>query len=66
MANIERNTLVRSMVDMAAALAANGKLLLSGFVREDGEVMAKSAMDAGLRHVLTLEEGEWAFSEWEK
>ncbi len=54
------------MVDMAAALAANGKLLLSGFVREDGEVMAKSAMDAGLRHVLTLEEGEWAFSEWEK
>jgi len=66
LANIERNTLVRSMVDMAAALAANGKLLLSGFVREDGEVMAKSAMDAGLRHVLTLEEGEWAFSEWEK
>ena len=40
--------------------------LVFGFVREDGEVMAKSAMDAGLRHVLTLEEGEWAFSEWEK
>lgn len=66
LANIERNTLVRSMPGMAAALAANGRLLLSGFVREDAEVMAKAAKDAGLRHVLTMEEGEWAFSEWEK
>lgn len=66
LANIERNTLVRSMADMVAALAYDGKLLLSGFVREDIEVMAKAAEHAGLRHVLTLEEGEWAFSEWEK
>ncbi len=66
LANIERNTLVRSMSDMVAALAENGKLLLSGFVREDIEVMAKAAKGAGLRHVLTLEDGEWAFSEWEK
>lgn len=66
LANIERNTLMRSMAGMVASLAENGKLLLSGFIRKDIEVMAKAAKDAGLRHVLTLEEGEWAFSAWEK
>ena len=66
LANIERNTLIRSMPDMAAALTKNGKLLLSGFVRQDSELMDKAAMEAGLSHVLSLEDGEWAFSEWVK
>lgn len=66
LANIERNTLVRAMPEMARALATGGKLLLSGFIRADEEVMANAATACGLKHVRTLEEGEWALSEWEK
>lgn len=66
LANIERNTLVRAMPEMARALAVGGKLLLSGFVKEDEGLMRNAAMASGLTHARTLEEGEWALSEWEK
>lgn len=66
LANIERNTLVRAMPGLAMALAPKGRLLLSGFVIGDGPRMKEAAEAEGLEHVLTLEEGEWALSEWEK
>lgn len=66
LANIERNTLVRAMPDMARALAVGGKLLLSGFIKEDEALLEKAAMASGLKHARTLEEGDWAFSEWEQ
>ncbi|MBS1569541.1 MAG: 50S ribosomal protein L11 methyltransferase [Bacteroidetes bacterium] len=66
LANIERNTLVRAMPEMVRALATGGKLLLSGFIKADEDVMASAASACGLKHVQTLEEGEWALSEWEK
>ena len=65
LANIERNTLVRYMPALAKALAGNGRLLLSGFVKADKQIMKEAAEGEGLKHVLTLEEGEWALSEWE-
>ena len=66
LANIERNTLVHAMKDMTAALALHGRLLLSGFLRTAQQKLKEAAEAAGLEHVLTLEEGEWALSEWEK
>jgi ribosomal protein L11 methyltransferase len=66
LANIERNTLVHAMPAMSAALSCKGRLLLSGFVKKDEEVLAEAARKNGLGHVLTMEEGEWALSQWEK
>ena len=66
LANIERNTLVHAMPDLAGALAEGGSLLLSGFIRQDEGIMAQAATQAGLTNVENLEEGEWAFSRWVK
>jgi ribosomal protein L11 methyltransferase len=66
LANIERNTLIQAMPEMVKALEAGGRILLSGFVKEDEGVMGEAARGAGLEHVKTDGEGEWAMSEWEK
>lgn len=60
LANIERNTLIRAMPVMERALEVGGTLLLSGFIRDDKAVMQAAAEHAGMRTVLTMEEGEWA------
>src|SRR5690606_23295557 len=64
LANIERNTLLHAMPALAAALAPEGNLLLSGFVRQDGEVLAQAAIRAGVTRGQELHEGEWACSQW--
>lgn len=66
LANIERNTLIKAMPGLAKALAPGGRLLLSGFVKADGEAMARAAKAEGLGAVQSLEEGEWMLQEWEK
>ena len=66
LANIERNTLVKAMPELVKALDSGGTLLLSGFVKDDQGVMAEAATAGGLVYKATLEEGEWALSEWVK
>lgn len=66
LANIERNTLVDAMPSMAGALRARGMLLLSGFVRGDGHLLAHAAREQGLELREEQEEGEWSFQRWEK
>ncbi len=66
LANIERNTLVEAMPDMAAALADGGRLLLSGFTREDAPRLAAAASTEGLQLVEEQAEGEWEFQQWRK
>ncbi|MEO7081306.1 MAG: 50S ribosomal protein L11 methyltransferase [Flavobacteriales bacterium] len=66
LANIERNTLVHAMPDLAGALAEGGSLLLSGYIQKDEAIMALAAKQAGLTNVQQLQEGEWAFSRWVK
>lgn len=60
LANIERNTLLKAMPLMAAALNAGGALFLSGFVVADRPLLAESAAAHGLVMAEELEEGEWA------
>lgn len=60
LANIERNTLLLAMPLMAAALARNGVLFLSGFVVADRHLLAERALALGLVPSEQLEEGEWA------
>ncbi len=66
LANIERNTLINAMGDMVAALAPGGSLLLSGFIMGDAALMDEAATRHGLKKVQDLNDGEWAFSRWEK
>jgi ribosomal protein L11 methyltransferase len=60
LANIERNTLVAGMHDLAGVLSPGGYLLLSGFIVADVPVMREAARAAGLETVGGREEGEWA------
>lgn len=66
LANIERNTLIRAMPEMAAALRPGGTVVLSGFVRGDGPLMAMAARQQGLVPIGQEEEGEWQLQRWEK
>ncbi|MEZ4738024.1 MAG: 50S ribosomal protein L11 methyltransferase [Flavobacteriales bacterium] len=60
LANIERNTLLKAMPVMAAALKPGGALLLSGFVLQDRHHLEAAAVANGLVLAERLEEGEWS------
>ena len=60
LANIERNTLLAAMPQMAASLLPGGALFLSGFIVADRPVLAESATAQGLIMDEELNEGEWA------
>jgi len=60
LANIERNTLLRGMASLAAALRPGGTLLLSGFLRPDVPAMRQGAAAQGLEAGDALYRGEWA------
>ncbi|MBK8339709.1 MAG: 50S ribosomal protein L11 methyltransferase [Flavobacteriales bacterium] len=60
LANIERNTLLRGMASLGAALRAGGTLLLSGFLRPDVPAMREGASAQGLEPIDVLYRGEWA------
>jgi ribosomal protein L11 methyltransferase len=66
LANIERNTLVRDMHAMRAALHPGGKLLLSGFVVGDRDHMVAVVQKAGLVCTGTMTLGEWALVKCER
>lgn len=66
LANIERNTLVRDMRAMAAALLPGGVLLLSGFVKADVGLMEEAVRAEGLRPTGRMEQGEWALVKCER
>ena len=60
LANIERNTLLRGMPALSAALRPGGTLLLSGFLRPDVPAMKEGAVARGLEPLDVLYRGEWA------
>ncbi|MBK9764176.1 MAG: 50S ribosomal protein L11 methyltransferase [Flavobacteriales bacterium] len=60
LANIERNTLLAAMPQMADSLLPGGALFLSGFIVADRPLLAESATAQGLILAEELNEGEWA------
>ncbi|HQW87281.1 MAG TPA: 50S ribosomal protein L11 methyltransferase [Flavobacteriales bacterium] len=59
LANIERNTLLRGMPALSAALRPGGTLLLSGFLAPDTDALRAAARMAGLRDGDAAHDGEW-------
>lgn len=59
-ANINRNILMGMMTKLRQAVKApNGRLLLSGFLLQDKEVMIASAAEVGLKVCETFEADDW-------
>ena len=58
-ANINRNILLADMPLMASRLAADGRLLLSGFYRDDLPALLSRADAVGLMLLSAKNEGEW-------
>lgn len=59
LANINRNILVMMMPSFAEALSAGGRLLMSGFLREDVPVIEQCAVEYGFSVEHTAEREGW-------
>lgn len=58
-ANINRNIILASMAQYAACLKFEGRLLVSGFLEEDVDVILASAAQYDITPVATLKEEGW-------
>lgn len=59
LANINRNILISMMPSFAAALPSGGRLLMSGFLREDVVYIEASAVEQGFKVVNIIEREGW-------
>lgn len=59
LANINRNILLADMGAYAATLSKGGELVISGFLKEDVDILAKQAKKLGFRQTLHLACEEW-------
>lgn len=59
LANINRNILLEQMDTYSNRLARKGKLILSGFLKGDDEIIEKKAGELGLRTIKKLERSDW-------
>lgn len=59
LANINRNALIELMPDLLSFLKEDGKLLLSGLLEEDEEVMLQQETLQKLQHIDTRQHKEW-------
>jgi ribosomal protein L11 methyltransferase len=58
-ANINRNILLNDLVSYVACLNKNGILFLSGFYKEDIQIIESTCNNLGLSHVETIENNHW-------
>lgn len=66
LANINRNVILDSMHDMAAQIKSGGKLLCSGFLQNDVELIVESAVGSGLKCIYTNKKEQWHCLGFEK
>lgn len=59
LANINRNILISMMPSFAAALPSGGRLLMSGFLREDVVYIEASVVEQGFKVVNIIEREGW-------
>ncbi len=59
LANINRNALIYLIPELLSFLKPGGKLLLSGLLEEDEEIMLSQESLKGLTHIETRQQQEW-------
>ena len=60
LANINRNILLEIIPDLAERINVRGKIILSGLLREDEEIIKESCHRYELKHLESLYMNEWA------
>lgn len=60
LANINRNILVKELPALYAAMEPGARLFLSGFLQQDISLIREAATAAGLDHLTSVIENEWA------
>lgn len=66
LANINRNILLRSAVDLANRTRQNGLIILSGFLVEDGATIIKAYCEAGLTLLSSQTQNGWMAMSFQK
>ena len=66
LANINRNILVRDMQAYVRTLAPKGQLLMSGFYKQDFDIIKQKAESLGLKQLSYTENNDWAMGCFEK
>lgn len=59
LANINRIVLISTMKQFSACLQKDGRLLISGFLKEDEEIVAIEAQNAGFEIINKVEQDGW-------
>ncbi len=59
LANINRGVILASLPQMKELLKANGRLLVSGFLREDEKLMRSETQKAGFKLLRKAQKGAW-------
>jgi ribosomal protein L11 methyltransferase len=59
LANINRHILLQYMVTMYSKLKAGGRILMSGILREDEEIITSSALNAGFKTLDIQTKNNW-------
>jgi ribosomal protein L11 methyltransferase len=66
LANINRNVILESLPELWTKLNNGGKLLVSGFLAQDGPLLDASAQKEGFRLLSSQQRGKWICSLFEK
>ena len=66
LANINRNILLNDMDKYVQVLVPNGKLVMSGFYKNDFPLIQQKAESLGLTHISYSENNEWSLGCFEK
>ena len=59
LANINKNVILQNAGNFLSALQSEGKLLLSGLLREDEDDVVSAFVRKGLQHISTSEKNNW-------
>ncbi len=66
LANINRNVILDTMESLYEKLAKNGKLIVSGILKQDEKLLVKKALNIGFSLKNTVQKGDWIGSHFEK
>jgi ribosomal protein L11 methyltransferase len=59
LANINKNVILQYLKVLSRALAGNGQLLVSGWLKEDEVDILKAILKLNLKHINTFSRGKW-------
>jgi ribosomal protein L11 methyltransferase len=59
LANINRNVILYSLPDLKSRLNVGGTILISGFLKQDEQILLDATQKEGFKHIETKQRGNW-------